>query len=484
MKYIYKILSISVLFIVLFLSISCDNFLTQEVYTQYDPEEFLQTRQGIKSLLHAAYSPLYNGSLLSRNYLVLMAAPTKTLWDYGGSYVNTFTLYTNFKWDPQQGILLGVWKNYYKGIRNANSLLDNIHLAKSTLSKERINEFKAEARFIRAACYYFLWQIFGPVPLVTSTESETLFPKRPTQEEFSEFMIDELKAAAEQLPVTQEKWGKATKGAALALLAQYCLNTHQNKKAAKFYRKVIDLGVYHMFRGNIKYQFAVKNERNAANIFVAPVIASQHINAYMPHAYPPKYPIKPNQRIWGTQFCIYNSFYKTYLPNDKRKSWFITEYTTPGGKHVNLLNSNSLGRAVRCFKWWPDPNAIGPSHGNDIVLIRYAHVLLGLAEALNEINGPNKESVRLLNKIRNRAGIPEYELSDFPTKESFEKAMLKERHWEFVVESTRRMDLIRNGVFIDFARKRGIDAKKYETLYPIPQKAMNTNKNLVQNPGY
>lgn len=484
MKRIYNLLSLSILLVILFLTTSCNDFLDQQVYTQYKPSQFLTTTQGIKSLLHASYSGLYRVGLFERDYLTINAMPTHILWDFGGGYVNVATLYTNFKWDAQEGILLKVWRGFYTGIRNANSLLDNIHLAKNSLSKNKITEFKAEARFIRAADYYYLWQTFGSVPLITTSDSLDLMPKRATGEEFNAFMTSELQYAANNLPVKQDLWGKATKGAALALLGEFSLNTHQWKKAAKFYGKVIDLNVYHLFKGNIKYQFAVKNEKNKGNIFVIPTISAAGHNSYMPHAYPPKYPILPNQINWGTQFVIYNSFYKTYLPNDKRKSWFITEYTTTDGKHVNLLDPNSIGRGVRCFKWWPDPNAISSSYGNDIVKIRYAQVLLGRAEALNEIRGPNPESMALLNKIRERAGISEYTLSDFPTKESFREAILKERGWEFVVESKRRMDLVRQGKFIPFAKKRGIDAKKYMTLYPIPQKAINTNPKLEQNPGY
>jgi hypothetical protein len=262
------------------------------------------------------------------------------------------------------------------------------------------------------------------------------------------------------------------------------LNTHQWKKAAKYDEKVMDLNIYHLFKGDIKFQFPVENEENEGNIFVIPTVPDQSHNSYMPHAFPPKYPIQSNWINWGTQFCIYNSFYKTYLPNDKRRSWFLTQYTTTEGEHVNLLDPNSIGKAVRCFKWWPDPNGISQSMGNDIVKIRYAQVLLGRAEALNEIKGPNQESVDLLNKIRDRAGISDYSLSDFPSKESFEKAILKERGWEFVVESKRRMDLVRQGKLIPFARARGIDAQKYMTVYPIPQKAIDTNPNLKQNPGY
>lgn len=485
MNRLYKKLGISIILIPLFFSFSCKNFLKEEVFTQYDPNSFLQMKQGVESLLNSAYSKLYNGSLLARNYLVLNAMPTNILWDYGGGFVNIATLYTNFEWDPQEGILEGVWRNYYEGIRNANSLLDNIHLAESSFSKNEIKKVIAEARFIRAADYYYLWQIFGPIPLITTSDSLDLTPSKPSEEEFNTFLENELQEAAADLPLTQDLWGKATKGAALAQLGEFYLNTHQWEKAADINKDIINLNQYQIFKGDIKYQFAVENEQNNSNIFVCPVVPDEGINAYMPHAFPPKYPIQSNWINWGTQFCIYNSWFKTYNKDDKRRNWFITNYTDVDGNYHNLLDPNDPGRAVRCFKYWPDPNAISQSHGNDIVLIRYAEVLLNRSEALNEINGPNQESVNLLNAIRDRAGVPEYNLSDFPTKKSFREAMLKERGWEFVVESKRRMDLIRQGEFISRARARGkTSAEDYMTLYPIPQTEIDANPNLEQNPGY
>ena len=53
-------------------------------------------------------------------------------------------------------------------------------------------------------------------------------------------------------------------------------------------------------------------------------------------------------------------------------------------------------------------------------ILRYAEVLVNRAEALNEISGPNQESIDLLNQVRSRSNAPNYNLADFPTKESLE----------------------------------------------------------------
>lgn len=486
MKKINRILSISGLLTVLFLSFSCKKFLKQQVFTQYDPSSFLKTEQGINSVLNAAYSDLdANEFTLARYFYTLNEFPGDIMWEFGGGAENRETIYMNLKWDPQEGTLSSIWKHYYRGISNANSLLDNIHLAKPSLQADKIKEFKAEARFIRAADYYFLWNLFGPVPLITTTDTIDLQPKRPTDEAFDRFITHELQSAAKDLPLTQEEWGRATKGASLALLGEYYLNTHQWQKAADINKQVMDLNLYSLYTGDIKYQFAVKNEENSSVIFVSPALPSLHGISCMTSTFPPKYPIQSNWMNYGAQWCIYNNWFKTYNSKDKRLEWFVSKYTDVGGVVHNLLDPSDPGRSVRCFKYYPDPNAIGAKHGNDVPYIRYAEVLLNRSEALNQLNGPNQESIDLLNKIRNRAGIPVYNLSDFPTKESFADALLKERGWEFVAEGKRRRDLIRHEKFISKAEARGVQgAKKYRDRYPIPQNEIDANPNLKQNPGY
>src|SRR5690606_6340901 len=102
-----------------------------------------------------------------------------------------------------------------------------------------------------------------------------------------------------------------------------------------------------------------------------------------------------------------------------------------------------------------------------------------------EIEGPNQESVDLLNEIRERAGVPAFSLTDFPSKEVLRDALLEERGWEFVAEGMRRMDLIRHGKLVSRAVSRGAaNAQDYMTRFPIPHNEIEANPNLDQNPGY
>jgi len=132
----------------------------------------------------------------------------------------------------------------------------------------------------------------------------------------------------------------------------------------------------------------------------------------------------------------------------------------------------------------PDPDAIAAFHGNDCPLIRYADILLSRAEALNELNGPDREPLELLNQIRERANVPLLHLDDLPTKEAFRDHLLQERAWEFFSEGLRRQDLIRHGKFIELALQRGKQAKPHHVRYPIPRREIEANSKLTQNDGY
>lgn len=470
--------------ILLIISSSCVDFLKEEIYTQYDPVSFLQSEEGINSVLVAAYSNMHVTANMRDRMYTLNEFPGDIMWTWGGSFENTAVLFMNFTWDPQVGQFIAPWQQYYQSIRNANSLLDNIDEV-TVLSEEKVRQFKAEARFIRAADYYYLWEYFGPVPLILTAKELNLEPGRPSEQEFNSFIAEELQAAANDLPVSQSLWGKATKGAALALLGKFYLNTHQWQNAADANRQVMDLNAYRLFSGDLKNMFSVQNERNEEVVMTSPAIPTLHGNNFMAHAFPPKYPIQSNWINFGAQFCVLNSWVQTYHPDDKRLGWFLFEYTEPNGTFHNLLNPADPGRAVRCFKYVPDPAGVAANHGNDVPMIRYAEILLNLSEALNELNGPNQESVDLLNEIRRRAEVPEYSLSDFSSKEMMRDYLLEERGWEFVAEGMRRVDLIRHGKLISNAVARGAtNAKEHMNLFPIPLNEIEANPALTQNPGY
>ena len=192
-----KIINIKIILIAIisFTILSCQDFLKEEIYTQYDPETYLQTEQGINSILVSAYSNMVVTSDMRERMYTMNEFPGDIMWEWGGSFASTAIVFMNFNWDSQSTVFSGRWQNYYQSIRNANSLIDNIDNVTS-LSPEIVKQFKAEARFIRAADYYYLWELYGPVPLITTAEELNFEPVRASNEEFNTFIADELQAAS------------------------------------------------------------------------------------------------------------------------------------------------------------------------------------------------------------------------------------------------------------------------------------------------
>ena len=139
---------------------------------------------------------------------------------------------------------------------------------------------------------------------------------------------------------------------------------------------------------------------------------------------------------------------------------------------------------VRVVKY-PADDADRFSGGNDFNVFRYADVLLMKAEALNEL-GDLGEAVELINQVRARSYSSGQALNagDF-NKESLRDQILQERSNEFFWEGHRRQDLIRHGKFCEARSTKPMDDDcNKRMLYPIPQQAMDSDPNMVQNPGY
>ena len=272
-------------------------------------------------------------------------------------------------------------------------------------------------------------------------------------------------------------YGRFTKGAALATLARFQLN-QKNWEAAKISaQKVIDLGAYSLSSSYADI-FAAENAGNPEIIMSIPCIAQPGIgNTFIAHTAEPDFLTGG----WGGH-AIRNEFYDTFDADDLRRTYLVKNYTTISG------GTGSISFGYMFLKYEVDPNRVGPWAGNDIVLHRYAEVLLTRAEALNEIFGPNQESIDLINELRNRAfnndATKRVQISDFASKEDLRSYILDERGWELYAEGYRREDLIRHGKFISRAQERGKNAQSYHVLYPIPQREIDRNPKLIQNPGY
>lgn len=471
----------------------CEDFLEEEVFTQYDPNAFLQDQSGVDALLTGAYSAMNVTGYFSRdNTFILGEFPTDMTWETGGGLNRLVVPIMQFNWDPTTNFFNGQYNNFYQAIARANNVLLVVS-SLSDIDQETINQIEAEARFVRSFSYYMLHNLFGPTPIIEIPEGASLDEieaigketPRATEEEYRAYVEADLLFAAENLSAEGFS-SRANKGNTLGLLTKFYLNNKEWQKAADAAQQVLALG-YTLYDDYTEL-FSVAGENNNEYILrFECLLGSNQINVYMPHAFPPNYPIQNNWINFGAMFRTYTSFYETFEEQDLRRQLFVTEYVPIGETDPVRLDRDADGNALddaRSFKYVPDPDAIGQANGNDIPYIRLADIILARAEALNELSGPNQETIDLINQIRNRAEATLIALGDFSSKEGLRDFLLAERGREFYSEGLRREDLIRHGTFIQQAIDRGIAAEPHQILYPIPQDQIDNNPNLEQNPGY
>jgi len=445
---------------------------------------FLETKKGAVALLNSAYGYSQWVADDGANRLYAEEATTDVLVNFRGALNVNVQPIQVFSWQADNVFFINSWTRNYLAIRDANNLLAVLEANKELTPVEK-TQFAAEAKFIRGLSYYFLYNWFGPVPLINKSftgSNEDFSLPRAEENQMLNAIEEDLTGAANDLPPTLSQTGKATKGAALGALTKFYMITKNWPKAAATAKQVIDLNLYTLWPDPVTL-FSLQNEGNKEMIFVFPCIALEgYGNVWIANALPPQYPTPVFNT--ATQICVPVAFYRTFEANDKRRTMILTSYINMLNRPIDLLTGVEY-QNPRSFKYPLDLNAANRMHGGDIPYIRYADILLSRAEALVMSTGSvTQEAMGLLNQIRTRAGLIAYTMQDAPTKEAYINLLIKERGWEFFSEGKRREDFIRQGLFIQNAVSRGLPAKPHQVRFPIPQSEIDANKNLVQNTGY
>ncbi|MFY0608560.1 MAG: RagB/SusD family nutrient uptake outer membrane protein [Cyclobacteriaceae bacterium] len=393
---------------------------------------------------------------------------------------SNFDGFANFALTPSSyGSFADLFGDMFEGIFISNNVIINVK-DNSNLSEPMRNRILGEAYFGRALFYSKALSLYGNIPLITEPNPDPLdLPEQADPAAIAQLVVDDLTEAAHLLPETypSEDYGRFTKGAAYALLARFQLNQKNWSGSIAAAREVFNLG----YELSSVYSdiFAVENQANPEIILTIPCIAQPGIgNTMLAHTAEPDYVTGS----WGGHLAQ-DAFYNTFDPADMRRAQLLKTYTNVAGEVKTIAEGAIIA------KYATDDNRVGANAGNDIVLHRLGEVYLTLAEALNEENGPNQESIDLINALRDRAfdddPTKRIQLSEFASKEELRSHILDERSWELYAENYRREDLIRHGEYISRANARGIDAAQpHHVLYPIPQVEIDLNPKFSQNPGY
>ncbi len=417
-------------------------------------------------------------------------------------------------WTPNSGAALGdmngAWNNLFSGVARANLMIDVITQAGGPTAEVTL----AELRTLRAWYYYNLMDMFGGVPLVTTTKVEAT--AKVSRDSLFRFIESELKAAAGVLPASRpaSEAGRVTSGAANAILASLYLNaqvytgnvtasgltkgTARWQDAINAADAVINSGQY-ILEPNWKKNFAPDNHDSRENIFyIANTDAQPGLGMNFPHR-----TLHYNQLVtdggpWNG-FATIADTYNTFDPADARRNMFLVgqQYSFDTNLPVkdragnNLVFSITIGNETQAAEnEGPRFNKVPPKPGvpnansepNNFPFFRLAEMYLIKAEALNEL-GQTAAAIGQVNIIRQRQFTPPSPLSTGMSQAAARDAIFKERLFELAFEGKRRSDMIRAGTYVN-ARQYKTAAAPYKVLFPIPQTQISSNPLLTQNPGY
>jgi hypothetical protein len=458
-------------------------------------------------------------------------------WEYEVKAIASGTMNPN-----TGGFVNWKWTYGYQAITRVNQLLDVIDQGMlMNLTEEKSRKWEGELKFLRAFVYSQLIFYYGDVPLIlkpiTPEEAKEL-TRTPKAEVFNQIMSD-LDFAIANLDTTPNdgQFGRPTKQLASAIKGKVNLYEGKWAEAASAFKDVmalegseviLDPDYESLFRGTNEQSkeilFSIqyvgigqgasgKGEGNFVQTHYAPIIPGElgagwqsllhtttmrdkfymldGLSIHDSPLYNPDSVFERRDPRLGMTFYI--TGYRKVGLNDS------VPYSTYRGfpmeqdylEHQGVRLTQIPGAAGLGTKKWVaefDDTSFSDNFSTDLVLVRYADVLLMYAEAQNEAVGPDASVYEAVNKVRKRAGMP-----DFPsglTQDQMRQEIRHERDVEFAMEGMRYNDLLRWRIaetvlpsFPPDLEGRVFDPAKHY-LWPIPQSVIDANPRITQNPGY
>ena len=486
MKLKYNLIAIALLG---FSFSSCSDFLEQNPQTDLSENDFYKTADDILSAENGVYSSLQEGDIYG-NWYVFGEIPSDNTRNQLSGSVTTQNEFDQFYIDTQNSMIANFWKAAYKVINRTNTVLGRIDGIE--INTELANRYKLECKFIRALMYFNLVRVYGDVPLVLKeiSISESYDILREPKENVYNQIIADLKEA-QDLPVSYStaEDGRATQGAAKALLANVYMTLHKYAEAETILAEIINSGQYSLLENtpgslNIdgyKNVFSPVNHNSKEGIFEIQFLkggygeGSNYANNFAPENSGTNV-----VAVGGTggnnipEMDIYNA----YEEGDLRR-----DFSMSLGYYDNRKNNEWVESRYVC-KFMDVPYQNNDA-SNNYPVIRYADVILMYAEALNQ-NGKTAEACKYLNMTRRRGfGYQTTETSpvDLQTTDKAQFALMveQERRVELAFENHRWFDLIRTGRAVEVMKSKGFSLNETNLICPIPQKQIDVNPKLTQN---
>ena len=432
---------------------------------------------------------------------------------------------TYLSWDANDAWISDMYYRIYYNIALCNEFLRNANSASfSGVDAEKMKEYKAEVRFMRALFYYHALDFFRYIPMVTENDPVGSFiPPRYTPQQTFDYIESELKdCVGDMLPASTCPYGQASQGAAYTLLAKLDLNSEVYTGVAKYTEckeaceKVMNMG--YSLESDYSKLFNADNDKRTNEIIFALPVSAEHTVSWGASTYLVCGQLSmsnANQNVadfgatsgWS-EFRLRPEFVDKFTQTDidgngdKRCKFFtngqskdISDMTTEAAGYLSEKWSNLKDDGTTAS------NTVDAGVDTDFPLFRLADVYLMYAECVVRLHnewddwagGSDAESdsrkqgaIYWINKVRERAGASDVWSSNFADDDAFLQFILDERARELYHEGYRRTDLIRYGQFTTnkyiWQWKGGVhDGQAVDSkynIYPIPNTELTANPNL------
>jgi hypothetical protein len=492
------------------LSISCSDFLEQENPNKIMASEYFRNENDVLRAVNGIYRSIRDNYCLGEGSTAYTEERSDNIstQDNQSSSGEPFQ-FGDFSLLSTNTYLKTHWTRMFTAIANANFVLtyiDDVKFSDENLHKQ----YKAEAKFLRAMVYFHVVRKWGDVPLstahLTSPGEVSQHTFREKKEKVYEQILQDLTEAldAGDLPDIQPASGKGRtcKAAINALLGQVYLTMaatlndgqRQNhlEQAKKYLTDAYNMRTFGELK-EIPYEdvFDVDKKGSCRELIFQIV----YIRGDKDYCSTKARGNQPRDSRLLSQYASTGSVFlpsdliKEYEEGDIRKEWSVQYSEYSNSYYIAKFRDVSAGAGTLGYG------------GNDWILMRYADVILLLAETLAQL-GEETAAVNLLNQVRERAGLPAYEdmqgdvdyKSKYPT---LKLAILHERRVELAFENHRWYDLLRcfniseletffhSKTRTDFGISNPMNFGKKDLCYPIPFDEWKLNpEGMVQNEGY
>lgn len=437
--------------------------------TQRNVNGFYLTAGDMTTAINAAYKALQLNGAYNQSYWIMqeMRSDNTDQGPDGTGLGAELTVIDNFSEIATSELITAAYTDSYLGIARCNIVLDRIGgIAMDAVLKERI---RGEALFLRSLFYYNLTVSFGRIPMPL-TEPKSVaeglaMPQVPATQVYQQLVAD-LQTAEAALPVryAAADIGRATKGAAAALLGKVMLTAGDKAGAAIALKRIVDTYGYTLLP-DYAGLWGLANKNNAESIFEVQFkgggtgTGNAFTNAFSPLLRQTTGAYK-NRPTVG----MMNAFERG---DDRFLKSMDTSYVNSSG--VLISHSRNDTRFITKFG---RENAFNENDASyNFMVLRYADVLLMLAEALGE----SPEAYGYINEVRARAKLSPISAASPGT---FEEKLLRERRVELAFENHRWADLLRFGKAGEVMQGQGKNAR---LLFLIPQRELDINSSYTQN---